>query len=373
MRRIALSHQTVLADLITRCIDAEFSELLSPHGSLQKAVIKDRTYWYYVTPMLNGIRSRRSIGPADDPEVASRVARFQALKDDTRERVTIVRSLKAAGLPEPTRMAGEVIAALAQAGIFRLRGVLVGSVAFQTYAAYLGVLIPDRLNATNDVDFAQFHSISQEVGDSLPEMVATLQAVDPSFVAIPHMADRMRATKYRNASKFEVEFLTPNYSSDDYQGKPAAMPALGGASAEPLRFLDFLIHEPVRSLLLHRGGIAVTVPAPERYAIHKLIVSAARQEDLNGRAKADKDTAQVAALVEALCRTRRTEDLGLAWIEAWQRGPSWHERLEQGVRRLAEEPRQLLYQAIQFACRITKENPEECCRPESFEGAAPAP
>jgi len=34
-------------------------------------------------------------------------------------------------------------------------------------------------------------------------------------------------------------------------------PALKTA-AEPLRFLDFLIYEPVKAVLLHGGGVAVT-------------------------------------------------------------------------------------------------------------------
>ncbi len=54
--------------------------------------------------------------------------------------------------------------------------------------------------------------------------------------------------------------------------KPVPMPALGGAAAIPLRFLDYLIHEPIRAVLLHGAGVPVLVPSPERYAIHKLIV-----------------------------------------------------------------------------------------------------
>lgn len=62
------------------------------------------------------------------------------------------------------------------------------------------------------------------------------------------------------------------------------MPALGGASADPLRFLDFLIYEPVRAVLLHKSGISVIVPAPERYAVHKLIVASRRVVDTIGAA-----------------------------------------------------------------------------------------
>ncbi|WJI64332.1 GSU2403 family nucleotidyltransferase fold protein [Mesorhizobium sp. C416B] len=39
------------------------------------------------------------------------------------------------------------------------------------------------------------------------------------------------------------------------------------------RFLDFLIRDPIRTALLHRSGLPVLVPSPQRYAIHKLIVA----------------------------------------------------------------------------------------------------
>jgi hypothetical protein len=42
------------------------------------------------------------------------------------------------------------------------------------------------------------------------------------------------------------------------------MPALGGAAAIPLRHLDFLIHQPERSVLLYKGGVPVTVPRARR-------------------------------------------------------------------------------------------------------------
>ena len=91
------------------------------------------------------------------------------------------------------------------------------------------------------------------------------------------------------------------------------MRALGGAAAQPLRFLDFLIYEPVRALLLHRNGVAVTVPAPERYAVHKLIVASRRRADRGGALKRDKDIRQADLLVEALATTRRQSDLALVF------------------------------------------------------------
>jgi hypothetical protein len=96
--------------------------------------------------------------------------------------------------------------------------------------------------------------------------------------------------------------LTPNRSSDDYSGKAAKLPALGGAAGEPLRFLDFLIHQPVRTVMLHKGGVPVLVPDPARYAVHKLIVAARRRQ---GESKDVKDLRQAHSLALALSETGR--------------------------------------------------------------------
>jgi hypothetical protein len=53
---------------------------------------------------------------------------------------------------------------------------------------------------------------------------------------------------------------------------PRMLPALK-TNAQPLRFLDFLIRDPAPAVVLHGSGIYVHVPAPERYAVHKLILS----------------------------------------------------------------------------------------------------
>ncbi len=61
--------------------------------------------------------------------------------------------------------------------------------------------------------------------------------------------------------------------------------------------MDFLIREPVRSVLLYKGGIPVPVPAPERYGVHKLIVAAVRK---SGQMKTAKDIAQAEQIRRAM-------------------------------------------------------------------------
>lgn len=339
MKQIDLTYRTMFAELLQRSLDASFETEFSTAGNFLRVPVKGRDYWYFEETRPR--KKRKYVGPADDPEIAKRVEAFQHIKDDLRSRRKLVSTLvREAGLMAPERFTGDIVEALANAGIFRLRSVLVGTVAFQTYAGHLGVKLPGASLQTGDADFAQHYSISAEVEDSLPPIMEILQSVDSTFRAVPHRSDPVRVTQFENASRYKVEFLTPNRGSDDYADHASAMPALGGASAQPLRFLDFLIHEPIRTVMLHRSGVPVLVPAPERYAIHKLIVASRRQSDANGLAKREKDTYQASLLIEALKETRRLDDLGYAFEEARNRGPSWREAIEKGLHLLPNKRRE---------------------------------
>jgi len=166
----------------------------------------------------------------------------------------------------------------------------------------------------------------------------------------------MESSAFQNADGYRVEFLTSNRGSDDYIDQPAKTPALGGASTDPLRFLDFLIRDPVRTMLLHRSGVPVVVPDPSRYAIHKLIVASRRHTDGQGPAKREKDVRQAVLLFEALRQTCRSSDLALAYNEAWERGPAWQEGIRAGAAMLSvEEAVQLSKTLLECSVRNREE------------------
>lgn len=362
MRTIDRSYQMLYSELAQRSLDGAFATEFSLAGRFVPVTVKGRRYWYFDEPKEGGGKARRYVGPAEDAEITARVERFKDLKADARTRRKLVSTLvREAHLPQPDRMTGDIVEVLANAGLFRLRGVLVGTAAFQAYSALLGVRLPQTAMQTGDADFAQFHSISAAVGDSLPPVLEVLRSVDATFRQVPHRADGRSTTQFVSRTGFKVEFLTPNTGSAEHDGRPAPMPALGGAAAEPLRFLDFLIHEPVRAVLLHGFGVPVIVPAPERFAIHKLIVAARRRSDGDSAAKSTKDIRQALILAEALAETGRQADLALAHQEAWERGPGWreaitaslsrydggsHDRLvsglAEGFRRLGDDPARYL-------------------------------
>jgi len=342
VKEIDLMFRTMFAELVQRSLDGQFQADFPLEGRFVPATVKDRQYWYFDLPTREG-NKRSYVGPKSDPDITARVEGFREIKDSMKARRSLVTALvRQGGLAAPDRFAGDITEILAKGGLFRLRAVLIGSVAFQAYSGLLGVRLPAASLMTGDADFAQDFAISAEVADSIPPVLTLLQSVDPSFRPVPHQADRARVTAFVNAADYRVEFLTGNRRSDDHSGKPSTMPALGGASAENLRFLDFLIYEPIRTVLLHKSGVVVNVPAPERYAVHKLIVASRRRDDAAGGSERDKDILQVSLLGEAMAQTRRQGDLAMAYSEAWERGASWQEAIRAGMAMMDNKARQAL-------------------------------
>lgn len=371
MQTVPHHFQVLYSELAQRALDADFKSEFDPQGRFISAEVKGKRYWYFDREDENRKKKRTYVGPCDDPEITKRVAAFKELKDDHRDRRKIVSALtNEARLPSPDRLSGDLIAALARAGFFRMRGVLVGTMAFQAYPALLGVLLPGSSMATADIDFAQFHSISVAVEDSMPEMIEVLQSVDQTFRPVPHVSGKAQSTQFISRSKFKIDFLTPNRGSDMLGDGPARTPSLGGASAQPLRFLDYLIHSPKRAVLLHRYGIPINVPAPERYAVHKLIVASRRHKDGDGAAKSRKDLMQAALIMDAMIVQRRQDDLADAFAEAVDRGPSWAGAICSSFLRLRDDQRMRLAEGIVEGLKMIDVHPDPYLKALS---EAPAP
>ncbi len=251
-----------------------------------------------------------------------------------------MRALVAAGLQQPIPPTGEIVEAMWKAGFFRLRGVLIGTIAYGCYSGLLGARLAATSLRTDDADFAQFWGISENIGETIPPPLEMLRAVDPTFRQMPDMNDPFVTSRYANKANFKVEFLTPNRGSNRHQAKPAKMKAMAGAGAQPLRHLDYLIHQPERSVMLYNGGIPVSIPRAERYAVHKLIVAVERRDQV----KARKDIQQSEQLIEVL-KTRRPIELAEAWQAAWDMGEKWRDKLESGRERLAKPAQDALADA----------------------------
>jgi hypothetical protein len=333
----SLLMQTTYAELLDRSRAIAFHEAFPEEGTFVSKVIKGKRYWYFQQSSGTG-REQKYVGP-ETPELLNQISQHKQVRDDERERRALISTLiRTFGLSRPIKEIGDIITALAKAGVFRLRGVLVGTTAYQTYAPMLGTRLPHALLQTSDVDIAQFKNVSGAVEDHTPPVLDVLKEVNKTFRAAPHIHER-NVTSYIAKDGFRVDFLTPNEGPDT--DVPQPLPAFQ-TDAEPLRFLDFLIHDPEPAVVLHNAGIHVLVPSPQRYAIHKLIISRRRRE---GAAKRDKDIHQAEALLEVL-NEKRPYELKSAWDEAFMRGPIWRQLLTEGLSQVQGKSRDALLKNV---------------------------
>ncbi|WP_338118974.1 nucleotidyltransferase family protein [Paracraurococcus ruber] len=338
--------QTVYAELVEQAWLAAADRDFAGNGAFVAKTVKGRRYWYWqaADPAAPGGRSQKYVGP-ETPDLLARIAHHRQVRTEDRQRHSMVAALRAASLTAPDALTGRVLIALEAAGVFRLRAVVIGTVAYQVYGALLGERLGLAATRTGDLDLAQFVDVSGAVGDRIdaPDFEAVLRRADPRFRRLPGLPGQThaeaRSAYYGIGREYRVEVLTPNRDPDT-DGAPVPLPALG-ADGHPLRYLDFLIHREVQAVALHGAGVPINVPAPERFALHKLIV-ARRRDD---QAKARKDLAQAAQLLDVLARQRPFE-LAAAWHEAWSRGPGWREPLAQAHALLPGEAQVALAAAL---------------------------
>lgn len=330
MRRLPLALQTAYADLLDQAREDHLRTLGASEGGFVKKTVKGRTYWYLQKTKEDGKQVQTYLG-RETPELLEQIARSSELRDQDKERRQIVRALTRGGLPGPPAAIGRVLRALADAGVFRLRAVLVGTLAYQVYGPLLGIRLRSATVMTEDVDVAQFRSVSIAVEDRVPDSVfESLREVDKSFRPVSKTLHEGKPISYQ-AGGLRVEFLTPMTGADE--DEPGLLPALG-TSSQPLRFLDYLIYEEIEAVVLHGAGILVRVPDPLRYALHKLILAERRRATPKSR----KDLIQAETLIEVLIEDR-PDDLRDLWGELVDRGPKWRELAEASLRRLPDPQR----------------------------------
>jgi hypothetical protein len=332
MDRFDLQLLTMFAELQERVAMRALLELPTD-GAFYAREVRGRRYWYHRTS-IEGRAVNRYVGIATS-ELDERIGRVREQAPAIRQQRQLVQLLRRAGFPAPGPFLGSVLQALAGAGLFRLRGCLVGTVAYAAYSAMLGVRLPITAMATQDVDVAQFHGIAVAVGYRTGPLLEALRHVDPSFAPVPALGRGHLPVALRNDRDFRVELLTPHQGRDEHGREPVTLPSIEGLAAQPLRFLDYLIHQEVPTVVLHRDGVPVNVPPPERFAVHKLVVASRRPA--HARAKAAKDIAQAAQLIDAHALAGTMPTLADAFAEAWDRSPAWREGLHRGVQQLGRE------------------------------------
>ncbi len=332
MVMVEIAHHSSLAhsayyDLLNALRDETVSEL---RGAPTRVERNGRVYWYDSYRV--GTEVKKAYIGEDSPQLKQRLdgaATIKAAAIERRsQRTRLIRILRAEGFLPIDAATGSLVAALAATGVFRLGGTLVGTLAFRLYEGELGVRYRlDDAAQTNDIDIASFERLSLAVQDRVEEGLPRLLG-DLAFEPVPGL-DRHRSWRWRQSRKnLLVEFLTPSFTDTEDTRPPQAL----GVHAQSLHYLNYLLAEPIPAALCYRNGVLVQIPRPERFAIHKLIVSDRRREGADSL-KSIKDRRQAAFLIEILARDR-PDELREAYQDALARGPRWRERLAAALARM---------------------------------------
>jgi hypothetical protein len=254
---------------------------------------KFQFYAHQYYDALGNKRERYVAGPAGSADADAAAGRLRSRIDDLKSILPSVRLLGREGFQFVDSRTFATLAALYNNGLFAAGAVLVGSHAYGVLLNRMGLRAASYV--TEDVDIARPARLTFG-GVSKARLLEMLRDSAIEFVEVPQLDVREPSTsfKQKGRSTFQVDLLAPGRGEEI--GK-IAVPELS-AHALTLPYLGYLLEESELTAVLAREGCcAVRVPLPERFAIHKLIVSSLR----SGRnAKVLRDRAQAAVLCAAL-------------------------------------------------------------------------
>jgi hypothetical protein len=281
----------VFSELARQASDAS-RVLIGTPGSLATRTNAEGTrYWVRRYSDAAGRRQEDYLGKLDDSAAAARVDDVRSRIAGTNAAIARVRLLARAGYAVVDKKTFFTLASLHNHGVFRAGAFLVGSHAYGALLNALGVrAVP---YATEDIDIARHEALA------LPEVPSFLEMLRQSgvqFVEVPQLDHHAPSVSFKEsgASRFRVDLLVPA-TGDDYATVP--VPELK-AHATGLPYLAYLLGtSQVVPILSAHGIVATRVPVPERYAVHKVVLSQVRGST---SPKAGKDLHQAATLIDAL-------------------------------------------------------------------------
>lgn len=260
-------------------------------GSLKQRVQSGNRYWVRSFTTADGRSTDEYLGPV----AAVGKAQVARLRHDMELAAALASgsaALRLFGYQRIDRKPAAVLQILRNRGLTGAGLTLVGSHAYGALLNELGIAAAGY--RTQDLDLAR----NRPLAVALPEggsFASLLRESGLDFVPVPGMpSDRPSASfKLPGADLLAVDLLVPGSRT----GAVVPVPELG-AHAQTVRLLDYLVDEAIDAVVLSPNQvIPVRVPAPERFAVHKLFSSQARRGD---RDKARKDLGQAAVLASAV-------------------------------------------------------------------------
>lgn len=283
---------TLLFAELEQTAAAQQDAFLGTPGTLTQRTNENGTrYWVHRYSDGVGRRKETYLGTTEEPGVAARVDALREKIAGATTTIARVRVLARSGFATVDRKTYSTVASLHNHGLFRAGALLIGSHAFGALLNALGVkAVAYR---TEDVDIARREQLALS---GVTPFLGMLRETGIEFFEVPALSRRGHSTSYaeRGGSRLKVDLLVPS-SDEGYRTVP--VPELR-AHAQGLPYLRYLLGSSQEvPLLSPHGVVMVRVPVPERFAVHKLIVSQLRAKTTS---KPAKDLRQAATLVEAI-------------------------------------------------------------------------
>lgn len=326
---LSAAAQTAFANLQTAAKQAELQRTVADlPGGFTRKTIKDRVYWYYQYKDASGKPVQIYVGPDSAQETRELVDRF----NDPGAGVTdkhlrqLSRSAIELGCPSMAPTHARILRRLSDHGFFRAGGILVGTHAFIAYQNMLGVTWGDATTITVDMDFAHpGKNLSIAVPSGLNiDAHGAIESLKMGF--LPNNSH----TTYTKADEkdLQLDFVTSVGREGD---QPVHIDSLN-VSLQPLKFMEFSMENVLQTVVITaQGPIVVNVPAPERYALHKLLVALERTTE--HRTKTEKDLDQANCLISYFGEMD-PGPLVEAHEDLVSRGRGWSSRFAAGTKAL---------------------------------------
>lgn len=325
IQRVGGETMVLYSDLRERLeVFENLRSIASLPGEFITKKVKGCLYHYYQAALPGG-RMQFYLGRDGDKIrrlIAERADGKQPADSDQRLFQQLAAQIIAGGVPAVPAEVARVLGGMANSAVFKAGGVLIGSVALQIIATHLGVRLQESITTTQDVDIAGGARVSIAVPNLRADIPAAIESLQMGFFPVPRLSNKEPSTSYAIRGKtLRIDLVTTTKGENS---KPVFIPRFN-AAAQPLKYLDYLVEDPVDAAMVSGTPWLIKVPQPARFALHKLIIS--QERDLASAAKRKKDILQAKSLLEIL-REDMPAEIERAKAAIMKRPGSWIKKLQ---------------------------------------------
>jgi hypothetical protein len=342
MQPLPESTRLLYSQLLSQCLQGA-----APSGRGLSFVSKkiDGSKHWYLQLTVGSRKTQHYMGP-DRDNVRELMEREKALwkkaAPDLASREQLVSMLISGGAHPASSIDARLFELLERVGVFLANGVIVGFHAFSLYGNMLGVQWDSETTRTQDIDVGTERHVVIGVANRPINLRQALAESELGFIEVPALNRKAPSTKFRiRGQQLSVDILTPMLGRTS--AKAIHIPSLQ-VFAEPVRFLDYVLVEAQPAVVVAKSGMLVNVPAPARFALHKLVTSERRIAAFHG--KAQNDLAQADQLLRWLDR-ERPGDLRRAWKAAQSQPKKFVQQLRAAIGRLPGEAASIMRRLVE--------------------------